>query len=271
LTAADHDSLAQAPKRASRLSIADAITLGNASLGFLAIIFMTGTLGSQLVGSKTPRNDAVVAILLLTAAILDVLDGLVARKLGCSSLGIRLDSLADVVSFGVAPAVLVVAWTRHSSAGGRLVGLLAAGAVLATVLLRLARFRPADQAFRGLPCPLAALTVIAVVLLNPPYPVAIGSIIGLASLMVSSLPYPKPRGRLAVIAVAWAVICLAGLLIAVIGVPSGRWLISAAAICAVLLVLALSAAGVPRAARRRPLMIRADRGVRDGEQPPHEH
>lgn len=73
------------------------ITLINGSLGFLAIIF---SLKSKFL---------LASILILLAAILDGLDGFLARKLNAvSKIGKELDSLSDLVSFAVAPALLLI-------------------------------------------------------------------------------------------------------------------------------------------------------------------
>lgn len=81
-------------KRATRLKFADAFTLTNASLGMLAII------------ASIQGNLNIAALCLVLACVADLLDGKVARWMGTSSkLGIELDSLADMISFGVAPAI----------------------------------------------------------------------------------------------------------------------------------------------------------------------
>jgi CDP-diacylglycerol--serine O-phosphatidyltransferase len=82
------------PRFVGRLGLADAVTVGNAGLGFLAAVAAT-----------VDANLAARVILL--AAIADALDGVVARKVGSTPAGTYLDSLADVASFGVAPALLV--------------------------------------------------------------------------------------------------------------------------------------------------------------------
>lgn len=87
---------------AERLGPADVVTLANASLGVAA---MAVALSGQL---------DLVARLLLLAAVADGLDGIVARRWGGSSIGPTLDAMADVVSFGAAPAVFVLAIARAS-------------------------------------------------------------------------------------------------------------------------------------------------------------
>lgn len=82
---------------------ADALTIGNASCGTIAIFLCLDYLASD-----NPRLLWYAFILLPTALVCDVLDGIVARTLKRrqSVLGGDLDSLADIISFGVAPAVI---------------------------------------------------------------------------------------------------------------------------------------------------------------------
>jgi len=82
---------------------ADYLTIGNASCGTIAIFLCLDYLATG-----TSRFLWTAFILLPSALVCDVLDGYVARlnKSRQSSLGADLDSLADVISFGVAPAVL---------------------------------------------------------------------------------------------------------------------------------------------------------------------
>jgi CDP-diacylglycerol--serine O-phosphatidyltransferase len=83
-------------------ALADLITLANAGCG-MAVIFLCL---NHVTGSQTPYLWTVFLLLPL-ALVFDILDGFIARRLGRRSpLGADLDSLADIVSFGVAPAVL---------------------------------------------------------------------------------------------------------------------------------------------------------------------
>jgi len=124
------------------------ITSGNIFFGFFSIV---KSLQGQFVW-------AAAAILL--AAVFDVLDGGVARLTNSSSeFGVQYDSLCDLVSFGVAPAMLM--YTRWLSDYGR-VGWIACFVFLACGALRLARFNvqssigKASGDFVGLPIPMAA-------------------------------------------------------------------------------------------------------------------
>jgi CDP-diacylglycerol--serine O-phosphatidyltransferase len=108
------------------------------------------------------------AIAILIAAVFDGLDGRIARMTGTTStFGKELDSLCDLVSFGVAPALLAYLWALTPY--GRY-GWLAAFLYVATTALRLARFntQPATSGsdFVGLPCPAAAMMVASTVMFS---------------------------------------------------------------------------------------------------------
>ena len=145
---------------------------------------------------------AVAAIVF--AALLDGIDGRIARMLkGTSRFGAELDSLADFVNFGVAPALMLYFWGLHELGNA---GWIAAMVFAISTGLRLARFnvmvddpnRPAWAAnfFVGVPAPAGAITVllpIYVYFLGMPRvvfvaPVALVYTLTIAFLMVSRLP-----------------------------------------------------------------------------------
>lgn len=112
------------------------------------------------------------AVAILVAGVFDGLDGRVARLTdSTSNFGMQLDSLCDLVSFGVAPALLAYLWALVPY--GRY-GWLAAFLYVATTALRLARFNsmaeePEDEKnknhdFVGLPCPAAAGAIATMVM-----------------------------------------------------------------------------------------------------------
>ncbi len=107
------------------------------------------------------------AVAILIAAVFDGLDGRVARMTGTTSkFGMEYDSLCDLVSFGVGPAVLAYLWMMQPY--GRY-GWLAAFLYVATTALRLARFNSQVEEtpkniFVGLPCPAAAAMIATSVL-----------------------------------------------------------------------------------------------------------
>ncbi|HSQ78425.1 MAG TPA: CDP-diacylglycerol--serine O-phosphatidyltransferase [Nitrospirota bacterium] len=131
------------------------ITLSSIFAGFYSII---ASLNSDY-------ERAAWAIMI--ASVFDALDGWVARMTHTATrFGIEMDSLADVISFGVAPAVLVYTWTLSSF--GR-VGWLGSFFLVACGALRLARFNvqmgsTEKKHFSGLPIPASALVIATTVL-----------------------------------------------------------------------------------------------------------
>jgi len=131
-------------------------TTGNLFCGFWAII------------SVFQEKFFYAAIAILLAAVFDVLDGKVARLSGATSkFGVQYDSLADLVSFGVAPAVLAFSWALREY--GRF-GWLAAFLFVVCGALRLARFNVMSASgetkfFKGLPIPAAASMIALTILL----------------------------------------------------------------------------------------------------------
>jgi CDP-diacylglycerol---serine O-phosphatidyltransferase len=136
-----------------RYAVPNAVTVGNMFCGFLAILY----------ASSGRFEKAVYAILI--AILLDGLDGRVARKLNATSkFGIEFDSFSDVVSFGIAPAILMYHWAFNSSANEFGVAIAFFYALCAAS--RLARFNIAAEnlsSFTGLPTPGAAIFVVSVV------------------------------------------------------------------------------------------------------------
>jgi len=131
-------------------------TTGNLFCGFWAII------------SVFQEKFFYAAIAILLASAFDVLDGKVARLSGATSkFGVQYDSLADLVSFGVAPAVLTFSWALRPY--GRF-GWLAAFLFVVCGALRLARFNVQSASgevkyFKGLPIPAAASMIALTILL----------------------------------------------------------------------------------------------------------
>ena len=122
--------------------------------------------------ASTPREMALAAWLIIISAVCDVSDGRVARmKRTESEFGVQLDSLADAVSFGIAPAWLMYHWGLSQLGNW---GIAIAFVYVGCTLMRLARFNVLaakedhcegpSRYFLGLPSPLAAGTVVAVVL-----------------------------------------------------------------------------------------------------------
>jgi CDP-diacylglycerol--serine O-phosphatidyltransferase len=164
-------------------------TAGNIMCGFFSIL-------------STFNGDYVqAALFIIFANILDGVDGYAARLTKTTSqFGVELDSLADVVSFGLAPAILVYYWALVPWGNW---GWLAACTYVVCGALRLARFNVqargvAKGHFVGLPIPAAAEMIVSTVLLYyylggdgaPNKHITLLLVIyGLALLMVSGFPY----------------------------------------------------------------------------------
>jgi CDP-diacylglycerol--serine O-phosphatidyltransferase len=166
------------------------------------------------------------AIFILVAIFADVLDGRIARLTGTvTQFGEEFDSLADVTSFGVAPALLAFQWGLWEVPR---VGMAVAFLFLVAGSIRLARFSSTVHEsldFVGLPIPAGAGSISMLVLTSPtpvtqPWfiPVVVAFVLGLALLMVSNLPYPSfkavnlrrqwPAPTLFLIALAFSLITL---------------------------------------------------------------
>jgi CDP-diacylglycerol---serine O-phosphatidyltransferase len=183
-------------KSVKRAWIPNLLTFGNLTCGFVSIVFS---------GSESGDRYFAAAVLVLAAALLDGMDGQVARWLKTeSTLGKELDSLADCVTFGVAPGYL--AYRAYLSGMHVWVGRVGfdAGILIAAVFpicaaYRLARFnvRSSSGSFSGLPSPAAALLVVlgVIVFLNTGLHQAIFAILFciVGFLMVSTITYSKPQ------------------------------------------------------------------------------
>jgi CDP-diacylglycerol--serine O-phosphatidyltransferase len=131
-------------------------------------LFTTGALfsGFYAVVASMHSNFESAAIAIFVAMVLDGLDGRVARLTNTSSaFGAEYDSLADMVSFGVAPSLVVFNWVLDDI--GK-IGWFAAFVYVAGAALRLARFNTQigsmdKRYFMGLPSPAAAATVAGLV------------------------------------------------------------------------------------------------------------
>jgi CDP-diacylglycerol---serine O-phosphatidyltransferase len=154
---ATHDARRRPPRRGIYL-LPSLFTLGNMFCGYACVVYaMRGEfdIAAQLIG---------------IAFVLDMLDGRIARMTGTATeFGVQFDSMADIISFGMAPAMLSFAWGLQSL--GRL-GWAAAFLFVTGAALRLARFniQAATQDkrfFVGMPSPPAACVIAATVFAFP--------------------------------------------------------------------------------------------------------
>lgn len=158
--------------------IPNLLTCGNLLAGSLAVAF---TLYHH-------RPDTAMALIVL-AAVFDFFDGLVARALGVSSpIGKDLDSLADVVSFGLAPATLV--WYTLQGLGITSVWSYGVFLLVAFAALRLAKFNNDTRqstSFLGLPVPSNALFFLGYTSSLPMVVFLLGSVGALVVTLVLTL------------------------------------------------------------------------------------
>jgi len=182
-------AIAEEPKRRRRgvFLLPSIVTVGNMFCGWACIVFaMRGDL-------------ATAAPFIGIAVVLDMLDGRIARLTNTTSaFGVEFDSLADVISFGLAPAVLAFAWSLEDL--GR-VGWAAGFVYLTAAAMRLARFNiqsvVADKRyFIGMPTPAAAGVAAATIYAYPVplvgYPqaaAALAVVLVPAALMVSTIRF----------------------------------------------------------------------------------
>jgi CDP-diacylglycerol---serine O-phosphatidyltransferase len=163
-------------------------TTGNVFCGFYSFI------------AALNENYNLAAWAIILAIIFDVLDGRIARMTKTTSaFGMQYDSLADVISFGMAPAFLCYSWILKPFDR---VGWMAAFLFLLCAALRLARFNATKpdiqgQHFIGLPTPAAAAVIASIIIafeglfgsqVHPGFIVAV--VYSLAFLMVSNIKYP---------------------------------------------------------------------------------
>jgi CDP-diacylglycerol--serine O-phosphatidyltransferase len=188
-------------------------------LSILPSLFTIGNIfaGYYSIASTLAGDYDYAAVAIGVGAVLDVLDGRIARLTGTdSAFGVQLDSLADVVTFGIAPSVLALNWGVSSLVDLPAeifqdvvkFGWLATFGFLVSGTLRLARFnviaqRPSDKSvskrhFVGLPIPAGAGLIAAIVHFHKLPVVQVGSallwcilVTVLSFLMISTVRYPS--------------------------------------------------------------------------------
>ncbi len=162
-------------------------TVGNIFCGFFSLVQTTrGRLESA-------------AIFILIAILADNLDGRIARLTRTvTAFGEEYDSLADVISFGAAPALLAFQWGLWQKPR---LGMAVVFLFLVAGSIRLARFNSTahdEPYFKGLPIPGGAAAIAMLILMSPApvshvafLPVVVVFVLGLSLLMVSNLQYPS--------------------------------------------------------------------------------
>ena len=191
----DPNSPDRRPRKAA-YALPTLFTAGNIFLGYLSILrSFQGAMLAATGAAGASEHFAIAAQAIGAAAFLDGLDGRIARMTNTTSdFGREMDSLADVLSFGMAPAVLAFAWgvqfidpTIAQSIRGQIfnVGYFIAFLFLLCCACRLARFniqknptpknpgRPDRKYFVGLPTPAAAAIVASMVYASDGDPIGV--------------------------------------------------------------------------------------------------
>jgi CDP-diacylglycerol--serine O-phosphatidyltransferase len=193
--------------RRAKFALPSFVTLLSIACGFGSIVI---SVDNAPIGD--PGDYRLAAILLVLAGVFDALDGLVARATGTSSeFGVQLDSIADVMNFGCAPAVLLYCYGFVQIGPGEPIllrmGGIASFFFVACGALRLARFnvnvgRTDPRYFVGMPITAGAACVASAVVAWPAPPTAIwqtGLLLALlfavGSLMVSTLRFPSSKQK----------------------------------------------------------------------------
>ena len=230
--------------------IPNLFTLLNLVFGCVAIIFILQNGITALVSSdgtqyiSMPEQITVASLCIGIAAVVDFLDGLVARLFKATSpMGKQLDSLADVVSFGVAPGMILFQLLRKSYSVQEDGIDVSLGWVLPALIIpcaaayRLARFNLDESqtyGFKGMPTPAAGLLIASLPLIywytpNPDIAALIvnkwvlyGVIVVVAWLMTSNLPLMALKFKDGTMKGNWPKLLLVAL--AVLSAVFLRWL-----------------------------------------------
>lgn len=175
-------------KMKSLVAISDIISLLNMASGFLSII------------CSINQNFDIAAILMIIAIIFDSTDGWVARKINRQDelgLGKNIDSLSDIVSFGVAPAIFIYTCINTTPGIFQLIVILVSLLIVICGILRLTRYNVIagkidTQDFIGFPIPGMSLIIGSFYLsgLFNPYIALLLSVI-VSLIMISNIRYPK--------------------------------------------------------------------------------
>lgn len=209
----------------SKFALPSIITLFSVACGFSSVV-----MSINAAGERPHQYFLYAAALLVLAGVFDGLDGRVARATNTATeFGVQLDSLADVVSFGMAPAILAYRYGFFQIGMAdhlvRNVGWAACFFFVACGALRLARFNIQVGAtdpryFVGMPIPAGAACVASVILCWPDPPARLvnaylfaGMLFLVALLMVSTVAFPsfkkKPKSPKGVL---WSTIGLVALI-----------------------------------------------------------
>tara|TARA_B100002052_G_C15771391_1_gene547068 strand:- start:245 stop:1033 length:789 start_codon:yes stop_codon:yes gene_type:complete len=175
----------------TRYILPNILTLAGVCLGISSIKF------------SLDLNFKMAVIFITLAAILDALDGRIARLIkGTSEFGKELDSLTDFVSFGIAPAFIIYFWelNKYGKLGWAITLIYSVCCVLRLARFNLTKFKPEEtwkqNYFEGVPSPIGALLILSPLVLeltdinfslNKSYIIPIFTLV-IALLLISKIP-----------------------------------------------------------------------------------
>jgi len=182
------------------LSFADVISITNAILGVLAILFLFSSLGTCI----EFRLRASFSFILL-ALLADGLDGIVARKTGKSNIGEYLESMADMTSMVIAPAAFVYYVYSSSEAFSfyrHIYLLIALILFLSFGIIRLASFHimKENKSFIGLPASASTIILLIISYFKVEFILILPAVIIIGAVMASDIKFPKSGIRINTIA-----------------------------------------------------------------------
>lgn len=162
------------------ISLPNFFTLANATLGLFAIYFIL--IGDLILSSR----------FILMAIFFDSFDGFLARKKNSiADFGRSLDSLSDIISFGIAPAFIFI-----SSSNSNIFSIFLGFIYVLCGLLRLSRFNALDrEGYIGLPITIGAIFIVLIFLANIPYFLNAVMLIITSILFISTLKLKRPTKK----------------------------------------------------------------------------
>lgn len=178
------------------IRLADIISILNALFGFLAVFILILNIG------LSDEHQIRLAVTFIFLALLaDGLDGIIARKKGIGPLGEYIEAMADMSSMVIAPALIMLVLFQQSVLETPIIQLLLVFVIILYLIcgiIRLAAFHPLKhkETFLGLPASAATLTLLIIGVFYPSVLFIIPLMIVISFLMILSIPYPKPTGKI---------------------------------------------------------------------------
>jgi len=171
------------------VSFADLLSIFNALFGFLAMLVL-------FIDSLEMRIHISISLILL-GLLIDGLDGIIARKFGSSSLGEYLESMADMTTLSIAPAVFVFYIyfdVIDANIYHYIYLLLALALFLGFAIIRLASFHimKKDKIFVGLPASASTIILLILAYFEVDFIFILPAVIIIGAFMASNIHFPKP-------------------------------------------------------------------------------